>query len=402
MIGSENNTMSGRSEQVNEILGIASTYACYNCCPNAYYDGWITPFNVYNSIGETASFVAMQSDMNCYGQIYPPYGAELPSWNSSDWNIAYVDLNGNMTSTGVGTANITASWTGALWFNDGGYRCDYIPYEVIRDAPVEVTPEVTINGPGTAKDGVTVTFSATTQGGTPTSYQWTYSIDTGSTGNNPQVNFNTPNAASTTALAHWYARPNSDCATSPPPASSSHPYYNSKYKIKVKVTFEGGAEISKEADFYVNAWWSPAGYVSPATISGGIAIGFNSTSQRWEVIGSGTMTRTTYPSVINIPSSSQFYNKTVQHESKHELQWATGLFQNTFAVSSFMTVIENFHDTSAQSLQQQINQAYLNWDQQQAQFYQSNLSAAEIEAYAISDLITPLFAYQRCGRTTWP
>ncbi|MBX3244101.1 MAG: hypothetical protein KF685_06560, partial [Acidobacteria bacterium] len=32
--GPDNRTTSGRSEQVNETLGIASTYACYSCWSN--------------------------------------------------------------------------------------------------------------------------------------------------------------------------------------------------------------------------------------------------------------------------------------------------------------------------------------------------------------------------------
>ena len=261
-----------------------------------------------------------------------------------------------------------------------------------------VKPKVTINVPATAKDGDMVTFSVTTQGGTPTAYLWSFESPNGA-GNSPQVNFTASTSGTTNAKAHWFANPNSDCATSPPDPSASHPYYNSRYKIKIKVTFQDGREITKEKDFTVNAWWSPAGSVAPATNSGGIQTGFDNTRMLFVVINSGTMARTTYPAVISIPTASQFYNKTLRHEEKHELQWQSGLFKDIWAVSRFMAVVSNFTATTSAGLTQQINQAFVTWDAQQLQDYRNNFNAAEIEAYTISDLLAPQYAYQRCGRT---
>jgi hypothetical protein len=269
------------------------------------------------------------------------------------------------------------------------------------EADISAKPKVIMNIPATAKDGDMVTFSVTIQGGTPTTYQWSFEAPSGA-GNNPQMNFTAATSAMTMAKAHWFANPNSDCATSPPQLDTNHPYYNSKYKIKVKVTFQGGREITKEKNFTVNAWWSPAGSVAPATNSGGIQTGYDRIRRLYVVINSGTMARTIYSAVMNVPTASQFYNKTLKHEEKHELQWQSGLFKDIRAVSSFMAVVSNFTDTTAAGLTQQINQAFVTWDAQQAQDYANNLSAAEIEAYAISDLLTPQYAYQRCGRTTFP
>jgi hypothetical protein len=66
-----------------------------------------------------------------------------------------------------------------------------------------------------------------------------------------------------------------------------------------------------------------------------------------------------------------------------------------------MAVISNFTDTTEAGLRQQIDQAFLTWDAQQEQDYKNNFNAAEIKAYAISDLIAPQFSYQRCGRTVF-
>ena len=87
------------------------------------------------------------------------------------------------------------------------------------------------------------------------------------------------------------------------------------------------------------------------------------------------------------------------HEQKHEAQWQTGMFSNLFEVASFMQVISNLTSTTRAGLTQQINQAHLNWANQQGQLYQNQKNAAEIEAFNISDPIAPMYAYQRCGRT---
>ncbi len=293
------------------------------------------------------------------------------------------------------------------FFESPGYRQSTIQIQFIRlgrtydsVSTSEPKPTVTINVPATAKDGDTVTFSVTTENGTPTAYLWSFEAPSGA-GNNPQVNFTAPTAATTQAEAHWFANPNSECPTIPPDLSETHPYYNSRYKIKVKVTFQGGKEITKESNFTVNAWWKPAGSVAPATISGIIRTGYDNSRNLFVVIDSGTLARTTYPAVINVPTASQFYNKTLKHEEKHVLQWQSGLFKDIRAVSGFMAVISNFTDTTAAGLQQHINDAFDTWDAQQAQDYKNLRDASEIEAYAISDSLAPQYAYQRCGRTSF-
>src|SRR5690606_23055679 len=224
-------------------------------------------------------------------------------------------------------------------------------------------------------------------GGTPTAYQWTYSIDSGSTGNNPNVAFSAPTSASTTAVAHWYARPNSDCASNPP-LTTSHPYYNSKYKIKVKVTFQGGAENSKDANFNVNAWWSPAGSVGLAQITG-IPQMQETSPGRWGVVGPGTLARVPQQTpTIYVPSSSQFYNKTVAHENVHIAQWGPGrIFANYVTVAEFMSRISNITDTSEGNLILRLGQeldAYL-ISEANLIISSGDLNQAEIEAYAVSD-----------------
>jgi hypothetical protein len=138
----------------------------------------------------------------------------------------------------------------------GECETNYLPLE--PNANIKAKPKVELTVPTTAKDGETVTFSVATPDATPVGYQWSFTAPNGA-GNNPQVNFATPNAASTTATAHWFASPNQPCSSGTP--SNTDPYYNSQYKIKVKVTFQGGQEVTKEKNFVVNTWVDPAGYV---------------------------------------------------------------------------------------------------------------------------------------------
>ncbi len=398
--GVENKVLSGRSEQISLSRGVASTYDCRNCCPNSVYDAWLDPFSVYENIGSTTGFLANQRDISCNGQIYGPYTPTSQTWNSTDWNIASVNGYGMETGVGVGMANIQSSWEAVTWWDWGSEACDPTAVPVMAEAPVEVIPNLTINVPPSAIDGSSASFSATLVGTTATGFYWSFESPSGA-GNNPQVNFSVQNEASTTAVAHWFALPNSPCATSPPPASATHPYFNSKYKIKVTVSHSGG-ETTAEADFSVNAFWEPGGKVDPATNSGGPLVNFNSQQNLWVVVGPGTLQRNTNAPVIFIPNSSQFYNKILTHEEKHEDQWNSGMLVNIRSVSSLMQAISTLTDTTAAGLSQKINQAVTNWDSQQVQNYLSLRDAAEIEAYGISDPIAPLFAYQVCGRTTFP
>jgi hypothetical protein len=298
--------------------------------------------------------------------------------------------------------NILSPWY--YWFASPGWQEVHRNTNVICTGKtydtITIGPKVTINVPATAKDGDTVTFSASTQGGTPTAYQWTYSIDSGATGNNPQVNFSAPTAASTTADAHWYARPNSDCPSTPPALSASHPYYNSKYKIKVTVTFQGGSQKSKEANFAVNSWWAPAGQVDPnvARVTG-IPTRSPDSSGVWRVTGMGSLGRLTPTKQVFVPATSQFYAKTVAHEGEHESHWAVGkLLGHLHNPSDFYTRIQNFTGTSDQNLIDKLSAELTAYTNEQGVLYTQLRAESERLAYSISDPISPQFAYQNCGQ----
>jgi len=139
LTGGVDRVVIGRSEQVDLVRGISSNYACQNCCPNSFFDGWLTPVQSTGFEGGQIQFIAMQQDANCYGQVYPAYQAGSPFYTSSDLSICNPDFNsGTTTGVGPGEAIINGGWTADAWFFGPFGVCDYTPEEVLREALCEV------------------------------------------------------------------------------------------------------------------------------------------------------------------------------------------------------------------------------------------------------------------------
>lgn len=392
IIGRENKTLSGRSEQISVSRGVSSTYDCRNCCPDTRIIDTISPAFADTEIGGSIQYFQIGIITNCYGQETPiQYSAgELFSSNSS-----IAAINGSFAEgMSLGEATITANWMNISWFEVGPNNCWMDEYPGQGSGDMTVGPRVRISGAQTKKDGETASFNVTVQDGVPIGYLWTFEAPNGA-GNNPNVTFTSPNTDSTMTDAHWFARPNQAC---PPSSDPNHSYYNSRYTIKAKVTFQGGREITKDTTLTVNAYWSPAGYVAPPSISGGPIYGFDPQRNLWVITGPGNMQRALSPRVINVPSTSQFYNKTVQHEQKHEAQYATGMLSDLFTVNSLFSVLSTITNTSEAGLLNNVNQATINWYAQQSSVLQGRLPAAEREAFDVSDPIAPQYIYQNCGR----
>ncbi|MEZ5308082.1 MAG: hypothetical protein R2684_13130 [Pyrinomonadaceae bacterium] len=278
--------------------------------------------------------------------------------------------------------------------------CDCITWnsDISDYSSLSIKPKITIT-PTAATDGDTVGFAATVLGTTPTAYQWSYTSPQGA-GNGPSMTFSAPTNYRTDANAHWFAANNAACATSPPPGSPTHPYYNSVYQVMMTVTYQGGLQHEKEQSFTVNAWWDPAGTTTPANISGGPGRIFDPAQNLWVVSSPGNLVRTGTPVTMYVPSTSQFYAKMLAHENEHVAQWLPGgHFGNLYLVPDLMTQLSPLTDPTEQGLVNQINATYLAWDAVQAQNYAALFNQGEILAYNVSDLIPPLYAYQRCGRT---
>lgn len=138
--GADNKTLSGRSEQISTSGGLASTYACYNCCPDSVYQTGILPSSIELLFGATEYLQGQQTDMSCNGTPLGPYIPPNIFWNSNNINVATVD-GGQLIGTGAGTTTITATWETCLFWVEGGY-CTPVCDQRNEDAQVAIAPKI--------------------------------------------------------------------------------------------------------------------------------------------------------------------------------------------------------------------------------------------------------------------
>lgn len=282
------------------------------------------------------------------------------------------------------------------WFTNGfrevTRRSRLIPLGTTYDYASVTTPgelTVAMSAAQTIKDGETATFSVTTGGGTPTNYEWIARWPSRA-GNSPGVTFSPASGSnSVTTNGHWFASPNAECGAS----------FDARYTIKCTVTFSNGKKKSAETTLTVNAYWNPAGAVASPTIQGGPETGFDQSRGLWVVVGPGTLNRVVSQPIMNVPTTSQFYNKTSQHELKHTQQWDTGMFSDLLQVADLMTRLSPLTGTTREELSTKLANESTAWFNEGEAIYNSRKNAAEIEAHAVSDPIAPRYLYQRCGRT---
>lgn len=434
-----NLSLLGRSEQVDIENGIATNYSCQNCCVGDHVGGYVSPSTLEIEYGQSATFQAYELAETCYGFPYTfPTGA---SWTSSNTGMGSIS-GGSITPQAAGQTSIRASWQtqnsfvepcppggggpmfasyaisatcnqpkrGGPSFGNEEFmepQSSSLPFEpacgecqthFFTTSPPAVTltvkPKVRITGPSNANDGESgVTFTASVEGGTASTYLWTAKWPTGA-GNAPKVTFGSDNAASTSADAHWFASPDNDCSAS----------INSTYKIKVAVTVNG-QQGDAERDYTINVPWDPAG-VTTATpeIEGGPVIARDPVSGIWRVSDIGTLTYVSnVAKTINVPISSQFYGKTDVHESKHVQQWeVTGLRGRFFDPRAYYRRIASFTAPTSQELIQMLTAELGRFLTEAKSSAKSLCNQGEIEAFAVSDPLSPKYIYQICGRTTFP
>jgi hypothetical protein len=396
--GTSEKVLIGRAQTVYLAGGMASTYECQVCtCPASFAGSRMEPSTATGFPGDVRLFLPQEQDQNCFGPLSSwfnvPGGATFSSTNPS---VATIDSGGSATCVAPGSTTLYAAWTGTVYFSSGGDGCEVQYVEANPGASCDVA-DVTISGAANCMDGGSADFSVTVTGGTAQSYQWSFEAPSGA-GNNPNVQFGSPGSASTSATCHWFANPNQECATEPPKVDASHPYYNAVYDIKCTVTFSDGKSKTKGTKLTVNAWWNPAGATSNAKVDGNLQIGFDAQRNLWYVVGPGSLARTAPGVTINIPTSSQFNDKTRVHENKHVEQWKTGLFSDLLTVNGLMQVLSPLTDPTQSGLAAKVIAAKTNWEDSQEAIYRSRLNQAEREAFVVSDPVSPKFAYQRCGR----
>jgi hypothetical protein len=82
------------------------------------------------------------------------------------------------------------------------------------------------------------------------------------------------------------------------------------------------------------------------------------------------------------------------HENKHYQQWTSGMNSDLYVVSNLMTQLSPLTGTTQADLQNKIIDTTNSWNLDQQNVWASRHSAAEAEAYQVSDPIAPQYVYQ--------
>lgn len=146
MIGADNNTMSGRSEQVSTVKGVSSTYACYNCCPDSVTEPIITPSFSQADIGSQIFWGFQAKVTNCF--LVHGYALfDGFNWFSSNISVAGIDSDGWATAMNGGTAYLTGYFEEVVWTSNG-YYCLQDSGAIIEDSgAMQVRPRITSISP---------------------------------------------------------------------------------------------------------------------------------------------------------------------------------------------------------------------------------------------------------------
>jgi hypothetical protein len=122
----------------------------------------------------------------------------------------------------------------------------------------------------------------------------------------------------------------------------------------------------------------------------------------WRVTGMGTLSRVVpTSSTIYVIPTSQFYNKTVQHEQVHVNNWILGaghLYGDLFIPADFYSQIKDTTGASQADLINKLSAALTTYVNAQEAIAAQRKNQDEHQAYVVSDPIAPQYVYQNCGR----
>ncbi len=112
--GPEPLALLGRSEQADLVKGISSSYACFMCCPNSFYNSWLGPNTLNVQVGSSIIAASFEQDRNCYGQPLTPYYYS-GTWSSDNTSVATMSSGGAWyegvaTAQSQGYANVFNEW----------------------------------------------------------------------------------------------------------------------------------------------------------------------------------------------------------------------------------------------------------------------------------------------------
>jgi hypothetical protein len=186
--GPENHVLIGRSEQVDTAKGISMTAACGLCCPDSFWQSWVDPGDAAGIIGEVGQFLAVEEDVDCYGNILAPFETNATDWVSSDTSVATCEYTGLTTAQGYGTSTITGHWNGYTWseFGDPGEET-CIPSDPMPTSPsapcdvyepaTECDIAVRFNGSKDLLNLLTFPFGDQTLGFKDFSHSWRWQVE---------------------------------------------------------------------------------------------------------------------------------------------------------------------------------------------------------------------------------
>lgn len=149
--GSDPLALLGRSEQVDLVKGVSSSYACFYCCPNSFYTSWLEPGSMTIGIGGVTTFRGVEQDYNCYGQPGTPYywGGLWGSSNTDAVTVSGVNYySANATGVNYGTSTVWGEWP-VYWYQGTTeniyFECRTYEYTTTPEAPTEVPCAVPTN-----------------------------------------------------------------------------------------------------------------------------------------------------------------------------------------------------------------------------------------------------------------
>ncbi len=107
--GNETGMLIGRSEQVDTVMGISSSYACVNCCPDNAVNARLVPDSASAAVSASSQFVAEYQLTTCYGAYSDWLTQYDADWSSNNESVASVSV-GLAQANAPGTATIKAEW----------------------------------------------------------------------------------------------------------------------------------------------------------------------------------------------------------------------------------------------------------------------------------------------------
>lgn len=117
VIGTDNHSMIGRAEYVHEKTGLATTFACSSCCPDSYYNSWVSPPSAQFPFDASFQYSAFQQNQNCYGSPLGPFGVS-GSWSSDNTSVVIMStfVEGEAEPVNTGYAIVVVVIQVVRWF----------------------------------------------------------------------------------------------------------------------------------------------------------------------------------------------------------------------------------------------------------------------------------------------